>query len=189
VLDALGNLGDFIGGIAVVITLAYLAVQVRQNTKQLERSSKVAAASAYHSITALILDGNGRIAINREFAELRVRGEADLDNLDPVDRRRFMASASSLFRLQENLLEQHAAGLITDEQYASWALNLRRHLSARGMRQAWSGQHQMFSSAFQAKVEGLIAEALASADSPAPETPIPARPPTAGGSVPRTAPE
>ena len=31
-LDVLGNLGDFIGGIAVVVTLLYLALQVRQNT-------------------------------------------------------------------------------------------------------------------------------------------------------------
>lgn len=38
-LDTLGNLGDFIGGIAVVITLIYLAVQVRQNTSALKAAS------------------------------------------------------------------------------------------------------------------------------------------------------
>ncbi|MFK8048064.1 MAG: hypothetical protein AB8B81_06510 [Halioglobus sp.] len=38
-LDTLGNLGDFIGGIAVVITLIYLAVQVRQNTLALKAAS------------------------------------------------------------------------------------------------------------------------------------------------------
>ena len=32
-LEALGNIGDFIGGIGVVITLAYLAVQIRHNTR------------------------------------------------------------------------------------------------------------------------------------------------------------
>ena len=31
-LDVLGNLGDFIGGLAVVVTLIYLALQIRQNT-------------------------------------------------------------------------------------------------------------------------------------------------------------
>jgi hypothetical protein len=34
VFDALGNLGDFIGGIGVVITLIYLAVQIKHNTEQ-----------------------------------------------------------------------------------------------------------------------------------------------------------
>jgi len=31
-LDVLGNLGDFVGGVAVVVTLIYLALQIRQNT-------------------------------------------------------------------------------------------------------------------------------------------------------------
>ena len=38
-LDILGNVGDFIGGIAVVITLIYLAAQVRQNTSALKAAS------------------------------------------------------------------------------------------------------------------------------------------------------
>ena len=37
-LEALGNLGDFVGGIAVVVTLIYLALQVRQNNEQLHES-------------------------------------------------------------------------------------------------------------------------------------------------------
>jgi len=31
-LDELGNLGDFVGGLAVVVTLIYLALQIRRNT-------------------------------------------------------------------------------------------------------------------------------------------------------------
>ncbi len=31
-LEALGNVGDFLGGLGVVVTLAYLAIQIRQNT-------------------------------------------------------------------------------------------------------------------------------------------------------------
>ena len=38
-LDTLGNLGDFIGGIAVVVTLIYLAMQLRQNTRALKAAS------------------------------------------------------------------------------------------------------------------------------------------------------
>ena len=38
-LEALGNIGDFVGGIAVILTLIYLAVQIRDNT----RSTRLAA--------------------------------------------------------------------------------------------------------------------------------------------------
>ena len=38
-MENLGNIGDFIGGVGVVITLVYLATQIRQNTRALRLSS------------------------------------------------------------------------------------------------------------------------------------------------------
>lgn len=38
-LENLGNIGDFVGGIGVVITLIYLATQIRHNTRSLRLSS------------------------------------------------------------------------------------------------------------------------------------------------------
>ena len=40
ILENLGNIGDFIGGIGVVATLIYLALQIRQNTSALKTSSR-----------------------------------------------------------------------------------------------------------------------------------------------------
>ena len=40
-LQDLGNMSQFIGGIAIVISLVYLAIQVRQNTR-------VHSSAAYH---------------------------------------------------------------------------------------------------------------------------------------------
>lgn len=41
--ESLGNIGDFIGGIGVIITLIYLAYQIRQNTNSIRVSSFHAA--------------------------------------------------------------------------------------------------------------------------------------------------
>jgi hypothetical protein len=38
-IQNLGNIGDFIGGVGVVVTLIYLATQIRQNTRSLRLSS------------------------------------------------------------------------------------------------------------------------------------------------------
>ena len=51
----LGNYGEFIGAIGVVVTLAYLAIQIRQNTKTLRSSiytSWVETASTTHTMIA-----------------------------------------------------------------------------------------------------------------------------------------
>jgi hypothetical protein len=46
VLEDLGNLGDFLGGIGVIITLIYLATQIRQNTNQLRQNADLARLAA-----------------------------------------------------------------------------------------------------------------------------------------------
>ena len=157
-LEALGNLGDFVGGLAVVVTLAYLAVQVRQNTRQLERTGAMSKAATYQSLTALIVEGNARISTSRDLAELRVRGREALGNLDEVDQHRFLVNMSSMFRIMENLFQQNAAGLLTDEQYSSWQHMLRTHLSFPGTRDAWSQISPAFSATFRDEVESILNE-------------------------------
>ena len=44
--EAFGNVGDFIGGIGVVITLAYLALQIRQNSNSVKAASAQAVLGA-----------------------------------------------------------------------------------------------------------------------------------------------
>ncbi|MFT7213857.1 MAG: hypothetical protein ACI9XK_004116 [Granulosicoccus sp.] len=55
----LGNLGEFVGAIAVVVTLFYVGLQVKHskeateaNTRSLEEGSKIALVNAYHARAA-----------------------------------------------------------------------------------------------------------------------------------------
>jgi hypothetical protein len=48
-LEALGNMGHFIGGIAVVITLVYLALQIRHNTAAVEAASRQDVTAGFES--------------------------------------------------------------------------------------------------------------------------------------------
>ena len=160
-LEALGNLGDFIGGLAVVITLADLAVQVRQNTRQLERTASISKAATYQNLTTLIVEGNARISTNREFAELRLKGRQALANLDEVDQNRFLVYMSSVFRIMENLSQQNAAGLLSDDEFSSWQYMLRMHLSYPGAREAWRQLAPAFSPVFRELVESIVSESAA----------------------------
>jgi hypothetical protein len=64
-LDALGNIGDFVGGIAVVVTLLYLAAQIRQNTSALRTASRQAISDGYRASNRLRLDPATGIAWSR----------------------------------------------------------------------------------------------------------------------------
>ena len=49
--DALGAIAELLGAIAVFLTLAYLTVQVRQNSKALELQNKFSAAQIMQART------------------------------------------------------------------------------------------------------------------------------------------
>jgi len=88
-LEDLGNLSEIIGAIAVVISLVYLAVQIRQNTAQIRESS---------TVSRLLLQENfvsGQEELIRAFLEneemFRVwrLGSTTTDELSGDDRERF----------------------------------------------------------------------------------------------------
>ena len=88
-LEALGNLGDFLGGIGVIVTLIYLAVQIRQNTAQLRRNERYARNDA---IDETVRGFNGfrlLLAGDAELASIWSRGLADPDSLDETEGVRF----------------------------------------------------------------------------------------------------
>jgi hypothetical protein len=54
-LEDLGNIGDFVGGIAVILTLLYLAVGLRQNTAALNTASRQEIVRGYREANVLWL--------------------------------------------------------------------------------------------------------------------------------------
>jgi hypothetical protein len=74
--------GEFIGGIAVVVSLVYLASQIRQNSRLLR-------ASTTASTSQLMLSQNDAIIQDADVARLCFEGMADSNSLSEADRRRF----------------------------------------------------------------------------------------------------
>ena len=92
-LQDLGAIGELIGAAAVVITLLYLVVQVRQNTRTVR-------SSASFSLNQALAEINGRWVSNDDgFTDLWLRGCADLASLNPVEHERFSRHSFDLLNL------------------------------------------------------------------------------------------
>ena len=74
----LGNYGEFVGSIAVLATLIYLAFQIRQNTAQLASASLQAMADRMENKLLFV-------AGNRLFAEQAVRLLEEPESLTPAE--------------------------------------------------------------------------------------------------------
>ena len=122
-LQDLGSIGELIAAIATVVTLVYLAIQIRHNSRALDRSNEFAQAGSIHDITLLFNELNWRLASDGELADIQTRALAGED-LTPTESTRFVAFVNTYVATIENLVGQQSLELGYSELDSSSALNL-----------------------------------------------------------------
>ena len=114
--EILGNLGEFVGAIGVVVTLVYLAYQIRQNTRQLEQNVTIAKATAVNASTIAQSDIRRSVYETEEMSEIFRKGLEEPKDL----------SESELFRFRlvvQNVTDAiWAAKRIVGSFFGNWFL-------------------------------------------------------------------
>jgi hypothetical protein len=147
--DAIGAIGEIVGAVAVLVTLIYLSVQIRQNTKAV-RSTAIDS-----SITALSAIRD-RILSDKEIAEMYVLGSEDPDALDKADLTRFrMLLTNTLFAMM-NLYENSKDTGISEAFWANQKANIRRVLATNGGKWFWGEYRHEFEDEFAKVVDQII---------------------------------
>ena len=113
-LSTLGNLGSFISGVAVVVSLIYLAVQVRQNTRSVR-------AASFQALSESLSDRTLRLAEDADLHGIYTRGLRGED-LSEQDSQRFGTILMSLLRVSSNPFVQYRAGFLTEDQWQRFAV-------------------------------------------------------------------
>ena len=88
-LQDLGNLGEFIGAFAVVISLVYLAIQIRQNTVQIREYSQVSRLLLQENFVSGQAAFFRALLTNEEMYRVWHVGSNATDELSEDDRERF----------------------------------------------------------------------------------------------------
>lgn len=106
-IQDLGALGDMIGGVAVVASLIYLAIQIRQNTHQISQNVEATRFAAFERNIESANRMRELLILHPDLAELYLRGMKDFDSLDGGDRFRFdMLMRNVLIAFQGAFLRQ-----------------------------------------------------------------------------------
>ena len=111
-LEALGNLGDLIGGLAVVVTLIYLAGQIRQNTLALRTASRQGIADRFSTVNRLFLEP----ATARAFS----MGLSQSPGLPFNDRSLFYTMMSEQALFFQSALALYESGHLPEETYSAY---------------------------------------------------------------------
>src|SRR5205085_12704323 len=125
-LGDLANLGQVIGAIGVMVTLIYLAVQIRGNTR-------IASAQARHAISEFVL----RIAIFRaEHADRFAKVESGAELTDGDRLFRYWSHIHFLLHA-ETYFHHRALGLMPDAHWQPYARYFAKYVKSPGFKEAW----------------------------------------------------
>jgi hypothetical protein len=140
----LGSIGELVGSIAVLVTLIYLATQIRQNTRSMEDNKKFAMAQAYQARTDMWIQVTGladpdvlsRVSSrNSDRNSFGVFDPEKIRELTPAEAQRLSSYADVAMIAGDNMMYQRELGLIPDVDpngsFVKWMNPLWRELGSR----------------------------------------------------------
>src|SRR6267154_2178390 len=145
-LNDLANLGQIIGALAVVISLFYVASQIRQNT------------NAVRSATAQTVDEHFAkwyhlVAADDELAQIVPKGLRDYTSLSEKERVRLVATFMAFLSYSQNAFLKWREGLLAPPLWRGWELVIMNLVCAPGGKAFWKDRAYMFGDEFRQYIE------------------------------------
>ena len=148
-ISDLGSLGEFISSVFVLVTLIYLALQIRQNTH-------ATRATSHHAITDAMNQLNLVLATNHGAATLWHAGMHDRAALDSVQRDQYDALIRAYMHVCDTMYYQAQVGAGDHGLWEAEQRYLRVILSSNGGREWWQENHSSISTDFRRAVEDIM---------------------------------
>ena len=114
--EAVGAIAELLGAIAVFLTLAYLALQVRQNANALRHQNDFSAAQIMQVRTDTLIDVSTTMLSNEQnlFVISNLGPKlASRKDINPADQQRANQVLNVFRSMFENIFEQRQRGFVT----------------------------------------------------------------------------
>lgn len=156
-IQDLGAAGEFVGAIGVVVTLVYLAYQIRQNTHQLEQSTLAERAAAQNASNTALRETRASIFETEEMAELFHVGNSNPEDLGEVSRLRYRLAVQNV---TDVMLEIYAQTMATGFAPETWNTQgqtlVDRILATPGGQWFWTNFGHNYPPDFRAEVDRIL---------------------------------
>jgi len=158
-LETVNAVAQLIAATGVIVSLFYLAAQIRQNTKS-QRSVVV------DSLTSSLINLLGPQASDPKLTRAFASATEDWHGASEEDRIRAIAVLFALFKLFENAWFQQRQGTLDLQQWEGWELYMLAYFHRLGVRTWWAMRRATFAPGFRAYLEN---------SKPVPNVPSPSR--------------
>jgi hypothetical protein len=148
-LQQLAQVGEFLGGLSVLLTLIYLAIQIRGNTKA------VRSAGAQQTHDTLI-QAYRQLAGDAELNRIFRNGTRDINSLSEDETGQFYAVWSGVLYIAQNWLYQRDSGVLDEKLVMTFLTGMSNNFHADGFKAYWSERKHTFSDALQEWAEDAM---------------------------------
>ena len=145
-LEAINALAQLIAAIGVIVSLFYLAAQIRQNTRSMRA---VVVDSLAHSLIDLLSPQAYDLQAMRAFAA----AVEDWYGVTEEDRARSLSFMFPTFKLFENAWFQQRQGTLDKQQWEGWDAYIRMYYHRPGVKTWWSLRKMAFAPGFRNYLE------------------------------------
>ena len=145
--DAIGAIGEIIGALAVVASLIYLSIQIRNQNKESKVASVHEINEAYRAITAEMM--------KPEIAAVWAKAQNGFGNLDETEKLQVISFALVCFRFFEEAYYQFKANRLDDHIWEGMSAQITLLMGSESFVEIWSMRKHMFSPDFRNIVDAL----------------------------------
>ncbi|MEH6636154.1 MAG: hypothetical protein V7700_11570 [Halioglobus sp.] len=146
--DAIAAVAEIVAAIGVIVSLLYLALQTRKNTKELARSNSRQTYADHATALRPLVE-------SAELCDLFVKGQESRGSLEVSERYRFDLAMANWLQAVEQAFADHRVGNYPVEFMNSHTNNVPAFLNTPGGTSFWNERKVWFSEAFQEEVENL----------------------------------
>ena len=141
-------IAEVTGGIAIVLSLIFVGIEVRQSSEAQLQGSTQAVVSEYNAGVRLI-------STDRELACIYGLGMEDIESLAGLEQIRFSAYLLSVVNALQQMHTLNAQGSIDTAVWSGFESQMREIVSYPGFRQWFAVRRHWYSADFQAYADSL----------------------------------
>ena len=131
--EAIGAIGEILGAIAVLITLFYLAVQIKQNSAATKNAASESMLAAGQNTALTVASTEGGI-------DVWVRGREDYASLTNTEKNRLRLFYISQMMATDNLYWSYKKGNLEEELWERQSNWMRSYLETEAGKAVWAQQ-------------------------------------------------
>ena len=144
-------IGELIGVLVIVMSLIFVALQIRQNTRTMLHDARSAMRERIFNFQLMM-------AQQENLADIWHRGNGAFESLNELEQKRFLMIYAYEFSAWSEAYSSFQEGMLTSSFWDSMKIAIKEELECIGARKYWEHRKHWYVDSFQVIINDLMQE-------------------------------